>query len=151
MTVLNLGPKRLVSKPLREAVAQTILLHAPKDSQVTVMLCGLDEMQRLNQEHRSVDRATDVLSFPAPAFAAPELGDIAVSLDHAQRQADRRKVRLIDEAAMLAVHGTLHLVGFDDGTDHERAVMLREMNKVMALVGLPTEEAWESLPYEETE
>jgi probable rRNA maturation factor len=82
---------------------------------VSVLLCGDARMRRLNREFRKIDRPTDVLSFPAgdPAF----LGDVAVDVPYAARQAGRRGHSLEREVKLLLAHGVLHLLGHDHETD----------------------------------
>lgn len=82
---------------------------------VSVLLCGDARMRRLNREFRKIDRPTDVLSFPAgePGF----LGDVAVDVPYAARQAARRGHALEREVQLLLSHGVLHLLGHDHETD----------------------------------
>ena len=82
---------------------------------VSVLLCGDARMRRLNREFRKVDRPTDVLSFPAgePAF----LGDVAIDVPYAARQARKRGHALDREVQLLLAHGVLHLLGHDHETD----------------------------------
>jgi probable rRNA maturation factor len=102
-----------------------------------------DATQReLNRRHRGIDRTTDVLSFGqhlAPGARGPtavrhlardpdgvlRLGDIVVSASQAARQARRRRRRLVDEVALLAAHGALHLVGYEDETSGGYREMVR--------------------------
>lgn len=87
---------------------------------VSILLTDDAQIRRLNKQYRRKDKATDVLSFPA---AAPEgtravlAGDLAVSLQTAQRQADEHGHSLFDEVRILLLHGMLHLKGFDHETD----------------------------------
>lgn len=88
-------------------------------------------MRELNREHRQKDKPTDVLSFPlwesSEMFAAPDapifLGDLVISIETAVRQAGELKHFLQDEIAFLAIHGVLHLLGYDHGDDKSRRVM----------------------------
>ena len=82
---------------------------------VSVLLCGDARMRRLNREFREIDRPTDVLSFPTgePGF----LGDIAVDVPYAARQAGKRGHSLDREVQLLLAHGVLHLLGHDHETD----------------------------------
>jgi probable rRNA maturation factor len=86
-----------------------------RKASVSVLLCGDARMRRLNREYRRIDRPTDVLSFPAgdPAF----LGDLAVDVPYAARQARRRGHPLDREVQLLLAHGVLHLLGHDHETD----------------------------------
>lgn len=88
---------------------------------VTVLLCGDAMMRRLNRSFRGKDRTTDVLSFPSGSGPAPEgggyLGDIAISVPRAARQAAAAGHALRREVAILALHGYLHLLGYDHEVD----------------------------------
>jgi probable rRNA maturation factor len=81
---------------------------------VSVLFCGDRRMRTLNRRYRRKDRSTDVLSFPA---AAPLLGDIAISVPWAGRQARHRGEPVSREIDRLLVHGYLHLLGYDHETD----------------------------------
>jgi probable rRNA maturation factor len=78
-------------------------------------------MRYLNRTFRGYDRPTDVLSFPAHAGDFPDeadyLGDIVISIETARRQARRRGSTLPRELRVLALHGLLHLLGYDHETD----------------------------------
>ncbi len=97
-------------------------------------------MRRLNREFRGKDQTTDVLSFPAVSDlepGRPHLGEIAISLPRAGRQARRADWRLRDELALLVTHGYLHLLGYDhekdDGAMHrlEERLLLRTAGVVL--------------------
>ena len=83
--------------------------------EVEVMLTSDAEIKRLNKAFRGKNKATDVLSFPAPEEAQEMAGDIAISLETALRQAGEHGHSLRDEIRVLLLHGLLHL----DGEDHE--------------------------------
>jgi len=76
-------------------------------------------LRRLNREFRGLDKATDVLSFPAAAEIADDFaGDLAISLDTARRQAKTQGHTLRDEVRVLLLHGLLHLQGMDHEVDN---------------------------------
>lgn len=90
----------------------------------TLVLTDDDEIRALNRDYRSMDRATDVLSFHLQELKGPEdpaaaaginLGDIVISIETARRRAPGK--RLVTELQRLAVHGLCHLFGHD----HKRA------------------------------
>ncbi|MGD9902353.1 MAG: rRNA maturation RNase YbeY [Vicinamibacterales bacterium] len=90
---------------------------APRGSrgELTVALVSDRRMRSLNRTFRGVDRATDVLSF---AGEPPQLGDIVIATGVAARQAREAGHALGTEVRVLALHGLLHLLGFDhDGDD----------------------------------
>lgn len=86
----------------------------PRTRSVSVLFCGDGRMRTLNRRYRGQDRSTDVLSFPS---APPLLGDIAISVPYAARQARRRSQPVSREIDRLLVHGYLHLLGYDHETD----------------------------------
>lgn len=135
---------------LRRAAEAVLARHRLAEAEVTVSLVGDGEVRELNRRYRGRDEATDVLSFPlrerapagegpgiAPAEGAPLLlGDVVISLDTAARQAAAYGHSLERELAFLAVHGVLHLLGYDHGTAEEERVMSAEAETVLGALGL---------------
>ncbi len=103
--------------------------------EVDVLLAGDRTLRRLNREWRGKDKATDVLSFPAPAqLVGLHAGDLAVSLDTAARQALEQGHTLRDELRVLLLHGLLHLAGMDHEADAgEMAEREAELRKRLRL------------------
>ena len=104
--------------PALERSLSAVMRHfGVEDREVTVVLVDDDTIRALKLEHWGEDAPTDVLSFPTwepgDPFMPPHLGDIIISLDTAQRQADSRGHSLTREVALLASHGLTHLVGHD--------------------------------------
>jgi probable rRNA maturation factor len=116
------------------------------DVELSVLLCGDDEIQELNAEYRGVDAPTDVLSFPQlEPFTPPPgpdfpIGDVVISLDYAERTcaarthharvagelgvpADQLEWDLVAECEFLLIHGLLHLIGHDHAEPDEEAAM----------------------------
>jgi len=83
--------------------------------EISVVLCDDPFIQDLNLRWRGLDKPTDVLSF-AQEDDPHLLGDIVISLPTAARQSERAGWPFSSETAMLAVHGLLHLIGYDDQT-----------------------------------
>lgn len=111
---------------------------------VSVVVTGDAEVQMLNREYRHQDCPTDVLSFPqiegATGFPQPpgaprQLGDIVISYDRVRAQAREYGHGERRELAYLAVHGLMHLLGFDHETESERASM--RSAEEMALAEIP--------------
>jgi probable rRNA maturation factor len=85
---------------------------------VDVLLADDPTLRRLNKTFRGKNKATDVLSFPAPdEIAQDHAGDLAISLETANRQAATYGHSLRDEVRILLLHGLLHLSGLDHETD----------------------------------
>lgn len=142
---------RLKPELVSACVSKALTLFKAPKGDVSVLLTDDDELHTLNLRFRAVDSPTDVLTFPAPPTATGHLGDIAVSIDFARRQARVRRVTLEQETAMLAIHGALHLAGFDDATPIQRRKMVQAMNKVAKACGLPQDEDWSSYPHPEND
>lgn len=117
-------------------------------SEIAVALVIEDEMRQLNASFRNVDAATDVLSFPAgegPELSKRKyLGDIAICEPIAREQAQINDTPMITELACLAVHGGLHLLGYDDDSEAGLREMNEKMNKAVRAAGLIPVEEWES-------
>jgi probable rRNA maturation factor len=75
-------------------------------------------IRQLNRQFRGVDKATDVLSFPAADTDESNLGDIAISVETAAVQAKENGLTFEGEVAQLILHGLLHLSGYDHETDN---------------------------------
>lgn len=121
--------------------------HGMSQGELCIVLTTDEEIRDLNTRHRGVDEATDVLTFPPsePAKLAGALGDLVIAVPFAGRQAERRGVALDVELAYLAIHGALHLAGFDDESDSDRAAMQVEMARIAGLAGLPQDPDWTTL------
>ncbi len=95
------------------------------------------EIRRLNALWRGRDHATNVLSFPPPpAFAASELGDIAIcpAVVRAEARAQRKPLR--HHWAHMVVHGCLHLLGYDHEREHDARRMQRREIALLARLGI---------------
>jgi probable rRNA maturation factor len=127
-------PRALRRRPLT-AFAELVSTRVAGGRRFCCLLTNNDELRRLNHEFRGKDEPTDVLSFPS-ASPAGELGDIAISVDRAQEQADSYGHALSAEVQILLLHGVLHLLGHDHETDRGR--MRRLETKWRKEFGLPT-------------
>ena len=105
------------------------------NAEVTVLLADDRRLKDLNQEYMGNERATDVLSFPAgdpmPGFDH-YLGDIAISIPMARYQAGKAGHIVSDELRLLAVHATLHLLGYDHATPEEERQMWSIQEKIIS-------------------
>lgn len=132
------------STRLITAIQTVINCHdVASDSAVTVVFTTDDAVHALNRQHRDVDAATDILSFPAdplpPELADSEaiyLGDLIIAYPYASSQAARLKHSLDDSLTLLVIHGTLHLLGYDHNTPETRAEMWAEQAAVLQSLGI---------------
>ncbi len=86
------------------------------ESSATIAFVSDNRIRELNRQFRGMDKATDVLSFPAEE--PDNLGDIAVSVETAAKQAKENGFSFDEEIAQLILHGLLHLSGYDHETDN---------------------------------
>ena len=122
------------------------------DVEISVVLTYNDEIRTLNNMHRSIDRATDVLSFPM--FEYDEngeiiedyaefnemgdilLGDIVISLERADEQAKEYGHSFEREVGFLTVHSMLHLLGYDHMTPEDEEEMFGYQTEILNEIGL---------------
>lgn len=117
-----------------------------EEAEVSLTLVNDARIHELNREYRGVDRPTDVLSFALQEETEDEpnildyeddlLGDIIISVERARSQALEYGHSFERELVYLAVHGTLHLLGFDHMEENEKAEMRQQEEKVMGQIGL---------------
>ena len=88
------------------------------DSSATIAFVSDKTIRQLNRQFRGTDKATDVLSFPTGDDDETNLGDIAISVETAAKQARENGLRFDEEVAQLILHGLLHLSGYDHETDN---------------------------------
>lgn len=109
-------------------------------AEVSVLLCGDPFIQDLNKQYRGLDKPTDVLSF---AQDDPEyLGDIVISVETALRQAEKAGWDVESELALLAVHGMLHLLGYDDEDEDGAREMERLTREALSLAEISLPESF---------
>ncbi len=99
-----------LSRRLARAFAKRLQAEVTGGRPFACLITGDPELRRLNREFRKKDYATDVLSFPSRQNLG-FLGDIAISFEHARRQAAEYGHAVGDEIEILMLHGVLHLLG----------------------------------------
>lgn len=118
VTVSGAPPPRRLAEWTRRLLAARALRGRSgpggEGRHVSILVCGDARMRVLNRAWRRKDRPTDVLSFPSGEPGS--LGDIAIDLPYAARQARARGHATGREVQLLLAHGLLHLLGYD----HER-------------------------------
>lgn len=106
------------AKPLAGWLEEVVAQVAPESGSLAVLLTSDRELRRLNLSFRGRDRSTDVLSFPGGEDGpGRHLGDVAIAVPTARRQALEAGHGLDRELRELALHGLLHCLGHDHGSD----------------------------------
>lgn len=140
-----ISSEREAMKWLDQALQKAAEVEKVNDAVISVQIVDDDMIQQLNQQYRQIHQPTDVLSFPQ--FEADEekislpgqplpLGDIVISLPRAKQQATEFGHPLERELGFLAVHGFLHLLGYDHQSPEEEKVMFMKQEEILKQIGL---------------
>ena len=132
---------------LRRACSATLEMEGFEDlAEINVTFTDDEEIKELNARFRNIDKSTDVLSFPLgedgiydidPENGAKMLGDVVISLEHADEQARLYGHSFEREVAYLTVHSVLHLLGYDHVNGGlEQTIMREKEESVMETLGL---------------
>jgi probable rRNA maturation factor len=114
------------------------------EAELAVMLTDDAGIRTLNNNWRGIDKPTNVLSFPAlqPTASAPPdaprmLGDIAIAYETTRKEADDEEKPFDHHLSHLAVHGFLHLIGYDHEKDADAEAMEGLEREILAQLGIP--------------
>ncbi|MFJ7697525.1 rRNA maturation RNase YbeY [Lysinibacillus fusiformis] len=134
----------LVEKLLQHAAS---VENIEPETEVSVTFVTNDTIQDINREYRGKDQPTDVISFALEELGEGEvavtfegmpriLGDIIISTDRAKEQAEEYNHSFERELGFLAVHGFLHLLGYDHMEPEEEKVMFTKQDEILQTFGL---------------
>jgi probable rRNA maturation factor len=138
--------------PDAEAVIQRAIAAAVEvvdvdvaDAELAIMLTDDSGIRTLNSNWRGIDKPTNVLSFPALQPTAPQkpgdaprmLGDIAIAYETMRREADEEGKPFDHHLSHLAVHGFLHLIGYDHENDDDAETMEHLETEILVQLGIP--------------
>ena len=132
---------------LEKGLSTVLSLHGESDkAEISLSLVTEARIHELNRDYRGVDHPTDVLSFALQEEDPEEpqildcqddlLGDIVISVERARSQAVEYGHPFERELLYLAVHGTLHLLGYDHEKEEEQVTMRKKEEEVLNLLGL---------------
>ncbi len=115
------------------------------NAELAIMLTDDAGVRTLNKNWRGIDKATNVLSFPALQPSGPSgadgaprmLGDIAIAYETTRREADDEQKPFEHHLSHLAVHGFLHLIGYDHENDAEAETMEDLEREILSQLGVP--------------
>jgi probable rRNA maturation factor len=131
---------------VRRAVALTLAQHVmPATVGLTLLVTSDEDIHKLNKRFRGVDAPTDVLSFPAagegddlPGFdEGPYLGDIIIAYPYMAIHAEEDGHAIAHVLVLLAVHGTLHLLGYDHDSTESQAEMWAAQEAILKEIDVP--------------
>ncbi|MBQ8417862.1 MAG: rRNA maturation RNase YbeY [Phascolarctobacterium sp.] len=135
---------------LQDGLNAVAKLHDLDDmTEVDITIVDDEEIHQLNRDYRNVDRPTDVLSFALDEDDEDEpellegqlhlLGDIIISAETATRQAEEFGHGLEREIVYLAVHGLLHLLGYDHMVEEDKVIMRAKEEEALRAINLAEE------------
>ncbi len=142
-------PEGLSSLPLQKTF-EALLEHKSELPEGIINLVFMDDasIQKLNKTYSGHDYPTDVLSFDYREDGGPigeVIGEIAISIEAASRQAIEAKTSLDDEVALLGLHGVLHILGYDHAEKSDQDVIEKLQNDLLTAAGVTYREfKWES-------
>ena len=114
---------------------------------ITVRIVDGDEIRTSNKQWRGIDKATNVLSFPAefpPEAGIDYLGDLLICAEVLQQESAEQNKSLNDHWAHIVIHGVLHLLGYDHENESDAIAMETREKEILASLGVTD-------PYTETE
>ena len=135
--------------------------QCPYEAEVNVILTNDEQIHEINQEYRSIDRPTDVLSFPLLDYQTPGnfegiedhiedyfnletgelmLGDIIISVDKVYEQAESYGHSIQRELAFLVAHSMFHLMGYDHIKEEDKKKMRPKEEKILNQLGIKRDE-----------
>lgn len=134
-----------LDKELNElkALLQNVCQDEKLDSgEFNVIIVDSNKIRELNKEYRNIDRVTDVISFALEdddTFNLEDyrvLGDIYICLEQALKQAEDYGHSFKRELSFLAIHGLLHLLGYDHMSEEEEKIMFKKQEEVLSHYGI---------------
>jgi probable rRNA maturation factor len=123
---------RIDRRRMRRVVERIVEDAGITDAQVSVAVVDDPTIAELHERFLNDPEPTDVLSFVLERSPKAMEGEVVVSEDTAQRVASRYRCTAEDELMRYVIHGTLHLVGYDDTTPHKRAVMRKRERQYLS-------------------
>jgi probable rRNA maturation factor len=125
---------------VRRAVTQAAATVSTSRTELAIVLTDDSAIRQLNRLWRGIDAPTNVLSFPSRQNTAdepPHLGDIVLAYETIAREASAEHKPLAHHVAHLAVHGFLHLLGYDHDKDADAQTMEQTERKILRYLHIP--------------
>jgi len=132
-------------RKIKEIIKKVLqYLRVDEKTEISVLFTDDEFIRSLNNKYRGIDKPTDVLSFNLQegAIKSPEiesdklLGDIIISAETAQRQADTLNHSIEKELTVLLIHGLLHLTGYDHEKDKDYKIMRAKESEILKIFAL---------------
>lgn len=138
-----------IENMIESCVKESLLVHGITDDvEISVLFTDNEGIKEINRDMREIDKETDVLSFPQYEFtelgviekeeweSEIVLGDIVLSLEKAEEQAEEFGHSFERETGYLTVHSMLHLLGYDHMIDSDKEIMRKKEEEILEKIGL---------------
>lgn len=128
---------RSIFMRVRKAVETTLKHQNIDDASISVTLLNDARIRQMNKRYLEHDYITDVIAFPLYERGEKPVGDVYIGYEQAERQASDADVDMTDEAARLAIHGTLHVLGYDhpeDGDQRTKSEMWQLQEEILRAI-----------------
>ena len=127
-----------------ETLINNVFVHVDDNRIFNIIFVDKERIQEINREYRNIDKVTDVISFALNDNSEcnffmedeEELGDIFICIDRAIEQASDYGHSVAREIGFLAVHGYLHLCGYDHMTEEDEKVMFAKQEEILSQANL---------------
>lgn len=132
-------------KMIQKLVKEVLKEEKVRNAECNIIFVDNEKIHEINWEYRHIDRVTDVISFaledemenePSAQYEMRVLGDIYISVDRAKEQALEYGHSFLREICFLAIHGMLHLLGYDHQTTEDEKIMFQKQEEVLAKYGI---------------
>lgn len=132
-------------KMIQKLVKEVLKEEKVRNAECNIIFVDNEKIHEINREYRHIDRVTDVISFaledemenePSAQYEIRVLGDIYISVDRAKEQALEYGHSFLREICFLAIHGMLHLLGYDHQTTEDEKIMFQKQEEVLAKYGI---------------
>lgn len=132
-------------KMIQKLVKEVLKEEKVRNAECNIIFVDNEKIHEINREYRYIDRVTDVISFaledemenePSAQYEMRVLGDIYISVDRAKEQALEYGHSFLREICFLAIHGMLHLLGYDHQTTEDEKIMFQKQEEVLAKYGI---------------
>lgn len=114
-----------------EKIILKALSNEKNEKTIEIIFVDNELMQQMNNYYRQINRPTDVLSFINDDLEDTSLGDVFINVEQAKIQAQEYQHSIEREIAFLAVHGYLHLIGYDHETKEDEEIMFSLQEKIL--------------------
>lgn len=137
--ILNEEVSTEVSFDIETFIRKAATQKGLETGSIEITFVNKDKIVEVNKAYLNHDYVTDIISFNLADTDEPIMGDLYICPDHAKQNAQEFENPFEQEVKLLLIHGILHLLGYEDYTDEQKAVMDTEQNRILHLIDTPND------------